>query len=212
MYYPIENYLTAKRGFKFGQPTSYTNFHLGEDLIGKLDDPIYTVDDGEIVEVGHFSEGGLTIHLKLNKGELVRYLHLNKIEFNQTGIKVKSGQIIGRMGNTGKFSSGVHLHIDISKNGKLELNNLSNFVNPEDWMKENIMPNYPDNDSFTEKFNRIQRKFKDKLANSFTIPYTTKRPDGTAQRNIIRRTKEGKIIEKNDASVEEWIAAFSVWD
>lgn len=130
MKYPVDNYLNKKRGYTFGVSTSYSAFHLGEDLIGVRDEPIYAIDDGDIVLVENLPQGGLTIHLKLKTGELVRYLHLNKMEFNKPAKSISAGQKIGTMGSSGNLSSGVHLHIDVSKNGKLELNNLSNFTDP----------------------------------------------------------------------------------
>lgn len=38
------------------------------------------------------------------------------------------------MGNTGELSKGAHLHWDISSSGKLNLNNVTNFIDPEGWV------------------------------------------------------------------------------
>jgi murein DD-endopeptidase MepM/ murein hydrolase activator NlpD len=48
--------------------------------------------------------------------------------------KFKQGQVIAFTGNTGALTTGAHLHIDVSKN-KLELNNFSNFIDPESYFK-----------------------------------------------------------------------------
>jgi murein DD-endopeptidase MepM/ murein hydrolase activator NlpD len=48
----------------------------------------------------------------------------------------KKGEIIGYVGNTGTKGGQPHMHIDISKNGKLELNNYNNFIDPEKYFKE----------------------------------------------------------------------------
>lgn len=55
-------------------------------------------------------------------------MHLHKPA--KTG-KYKEGSIIGYIGNTGAYSLGSHLHIDISKNGILNLKDLKNFEDPE---------------------------------------------------------------------------------
>lgn len=139
MKYPVHNYLNKKRGYTFGVKTSYSDFHLGEDLIGEKGEPIYAIDNGIIINIAIYPQGGLTIHLKLERGELIRYLHLQKTEFttiNVGGIKVKAGQKIGTMGSSGSLSTNTHLHWDVSKNGKLELDNLSNFTNPLLFIKE----------------------------------------------------------------------------
>lgn len=128
MRYPLENWLTLGRGYKFGVPTSYSNFHLGTDVMCPIGTLIYAPSDGIVTGmVG--AQGGNTIHLK-TPTHLIRFLHLSK--FVKTG-PVKEGELIALSGNTGQ-STGPHLHTDISK-GILNLNNTSNFVDPEVFYK-----------------------------------------------------------------------------
>jgi murein DD-endopeptidase MepM/ murein hydrolase activator NlpD len=131
MLYPLKNWEKLKRGYRFGVPTSYSRFHLGLDLIPQfslLRTPIIAWQDLEVTRAFKGAEGGNTIWIKCpNNARLFRCLHL--LQPGKTG-HFKEGSTIGYVGNTG-MSKGKHLHIDCSKNGKLELNNLDNFEDPE---------------------------------------------------------------------------------
>ena len=132
MRYPVDSWSSWKRGYTFGVPTNYSPFHLGTDLAMPVGTPIYAPTDGVVTTmVG--TQGGNTIHLK-TPTHLVRFLHLSS--FKVTG-QVKEGQLIGLSGNTG-LSTGPHLHTDISK-GSLDLNNYSNFIDPEIFFKPSTM-------------------------------------------------------------------------
>lgn len=109
-------------------PPGYGNLtgkrHLGLDILAPVGTPIRAHCSGR-VESLYGNQGGNTAHFH-TRGALYRYLHL---QHRPEAQEVKRGDIIGYTGNTG-LSTTPHLHIDISVNGKLELNNLSNFADP----------------------------------------------------------------------------------
>jgi murein DD-endopeptidase MepM/ murein hydrolase activator NlpD len=84
------------------------NYHYGLDLAGKMNDPIYATNDG-IVEVAGFYpiRGGLS-GINHGAGVVSLYFHQSQI-LVKVGQRVKKGQLIGKVGNTG-FSTGPHLH------------------------------------------------------------------------------------------------------
>lgn len=129
MIYPLKDWLTLKRGYKFGQPTFYSSFHLGTDVICPTGTMVFAPCDGVITNfIG--TEGGITIHLK-TPTHLIRFLHLSRIL--KTGA-VKEGEVIALSGNTGSVTTAPHLHTDISK-GALDLYNTKNFIDPEIFYK-----------------------------------------------------------------------------
>ena len=133
---PIKEWDTARRGYKFGVKTSYSNFHLGVDHIAACGVPILMPFTGRIVKTSG-KQGGNTIHIYPEvKKEFIRILHCSWVASSGN---YKEGDIIGKVGTTG-LSTGCHTHTDISKNGKLELTNLSNFTDPEkyNWKGENV--------------------------------------------------------------------------
>lgn len=60
-------------------------------------------------------KGGNWVEIVHGGGYKTRYLHL-KDNYTYKGQKVKAGQKIGTLGNTG-YSTGAHLHFEIWKNG-----------------------------------------------------------------------------------------------
>lgn len=135
MRYPIDNYKTTKKGYHFGDLTFYNAKHLGLDLIVPTGTPVYAPTDGLIISKMTRREGGLTVWFQDSARKLWRFLHLSKFA---NGFQVKEGAIIAYTGNTGTLSKGAHLHFDISKNNKLQLNNFSNFIDPEKYLDDNV--------------------------------------------------------------------------
>lgn len=133
MIYPLKDWKTLKRGYLFGVPTWYSKFHLGLDVIAPVGTPLLAWQDLEVVSANFGPQGGNTIAVKCpgNK-RLFRLMHLAKP--GKVG-KYKEGQTIGLVGNTGANSTGPHLHIDITKNGVLNLKDLNNFEDPEAYFK-----------------------------------------------------------------------------
>src|SRR3990167_9454784 len=136
---PIDNYEKTPKGYRFGNKTFYSDFHLGLDLMIPIGTPVYAVSNGT-AKYSYGNEGGNTVYFTDEKGMLHRFLHLSAKDIIWGDKKeFKEGERIAYSGNSGSISKGSgHLHWDISKNGKLELNNKANFLDPEEWLK-NIM-------------------------------------------------------------------------
>jgi murein DD-endopeptidase MepM/ murein hydrolase activator NlpD len=93
-----------------------TKFHEGIDFTAAVGTPIYATGDGVISEA-EYNSGGYGQKITINHGysyETV-YAHLSKIKVKK-GQRVKRGEVIGLMGNTGK-STAPHLHYEVRKSG-----------------------------------------------------------------------------------------------
>ena len=100
--------------------------HAGIDLAGPNGTPIYATADGTVRRSGWNSGGyGNLIELDHGRGIETRYGHLSQI-LVRPGAQVKRGQLIARMGSTGR-STGSHLHYEVRIEGKP--------VNPIPFMK-----------------------------------------------------------------------------
>ena len=100
--------------------------HAGIDLAGPYGTPIYATADGTIRRSGWNSGGyGNLIEVDHGRGIETRYGHLSAI-LVQAGQQVKRGQLIARMGSTGR-STGSHLHYEVRIDGRP--------VNPIPFMK-----------------------------------------------------------------------------
>lgn len=92
-------------------------FHAGMDFSAKTGTPIYATGDGKIEKVRR-SRRGYGNHVIINHGFGYKtlYAHMSKYIVKK-GQKIKRGDIIGFVGNTGT-SVAPHLHYEVHKNGK----------------------------------------------------------------------------------------------
>ena len=93
-----------------------TKFHSGMDFSAQLGTEAYATGDGIVTDVDrdHWGYGNM-VTIDHGFGYKTRYAHLQKFAVRK-GQKVKRGQLIGYIGNTGK-TTGVHLHYEVLKNG-----------------------------------------------------------------------------------------------
>jgi murein DD-endopeptidase MepM/ murein hydrolase activator NlpD len=99
----------------FGAPRSDVSYHHGDDIFGQLGQPLLAVADGTIFSVGWNKIGGNRLWLLDEQGNQFYYAHLSAFSTAAVnGAKVKAGQVIGFMGNTGDAEgTPVHLHFEI---------------------------------------------------------------------------------------------------
>lgn len=92
-------------------------FHDGIDFSAPTGTPIYATGDGEVTQIRK-SHRGYGNKIVVDHGYKYKtiYAHLNRFAIKK-GDKVKRGQIIGYVGNTGK-STAPHLHYEIRKGNK----------------------------------------------------------------------------------------------
>lgn len=92
-------------------------FHFGVDIANVTGTPIYAAADGR-VHSANFSSGGYGNRIRITHkfGYSSVYAHLHSIVV-RNGQYVKRGQLIGRMGSTGR-STGPHLHFEVRLDGK----------------------------------------------------------------------------------------------
>lgn len=91
-------------------------FHAGIDYRAATGDPVRATASGTVRHAGRLGGYGLLVELKHERGLTTRYAHLSKIDVKR-GQKVEAGQIIGRIGSTGR-STGPHLHYETRKWGR----------------------------------------------------------------------------------------------
>lgn len=91
--------------------------HEGVDFSAPVGTPIYATGDGKVERLKSRMSGyGNVVKIDHGFGYETLYAHMSKI-IVRPGQKVKRGEIIGYVGNTGR-STGPHLHYEVRKNGK----------------------------------------------------------------------------------------------
>lgn len=104
-------------GYRIDPVYKTRRFHAGLDFTAPVGTPIYATADGVVKEAG-YNTGGYGNNVVINHGfgfETL-YAHMYKIKA-RVGQKVKRGEVIGYIGNTGK-STGPHLHYEVHKKGQ----------------------------------------------------------------------------------------------
>jgi len=102
---PASGEITSVYGLRGGQ------MHLGMDIANSANTFILASKDGTVARCEWFYGYGKCIDIKHNDGSWTRYGHLNDYLITK-GDKVKQGQKIALMGNTGN-STGNHLHFEV---------------------------------------------------------------------------------------------------
>jgi len=90
--------------------------HLGTDFRGKRGTPIYALASGKVIYAGWMRGYGKVVKIAHSNGFVSLYAHQSKI-YVRGGERVKKGQKIGAVGNTGR-STGPHLHLSLYRYGK----------------------------------------------------------------------------------------------
>ena len=122
---PMEHYyVSSPYGPRKHPVTGKYRMHHGIDLAGTWQENVSVSADGTVVFAGYHGSFGKVIRIKHNYGIMTTYGHLAKINVRR-GDLVSEGQVIGKMGRTGKVK-GAHLHYEISVNGKSQ--NPANYI------------------------------------------------------------------------------------
>lgn len=127
MILPASGRLSSKFGNRIDPVTKRRNsFHKGIDISAPEGTPVYAAEKGTVIDAGYKKSGyGNLIVLKHGNDLATYYGHLSKILISN-GDKVKKGELIGKVGSTGK-STGPHLHFEIRKGNQA--------LNPEDFVR-----------------------------------------------------------------------------
>lgn len=108
---PARGHVSSRFGKRHDPFTGKWKFHQGYDISNREYTPVYAPADGVVVNT--MVNGNLGEFLVINHGYniITRYGHLAKYEVS-VGQKVKRGDLIARIGNTGR-STASHLHYEI---------------------------------------------------------------------------------------------------
>lgn len=107
---------TSNFGFRSDPFRGSRAMHAGVDIPGPIGTPIYATADGVIGRAQRLGGYGNYIEIEHGQGIQTRYGHLSSILVTPN-TRVKRGQLIGRMGSTGR-STGSHLHYEVRLDGR----------------------------------------------------------------------------------------------
>ncbi len=90
--------------------------HFGVDVVTKQDEIVKSALDGTVVFTGFSAKDGYVVHVQHSNNLTSIYKHNAEI-LKKTGDRIKSGEAISVVGNTGELSKGPHLHFELWYNG-----------------------------------------------------------------------------------------------
>ncbi len=105
--------------------SGFNEFHRGVDFSGPRGSDVLTVADGVVQFSGRSNGYGNTVEIDHGNGYMTRYAH-NSENLVAVGDRVKAGQVIAKMGSTGR-STGSHVHFEVWLDGRV--------VNPGQYLR-----------------------------------------------------------------------------
>ena len=115
--WPAHGWLSSPMGYRTDPMTGSADFHAGLDIAGDRGQPVYATAAGSVTFAGNQGAYGNLLVINHGYGLETRYGHLMAFSVGK-GEQVKRGDIIGRVGNTGR-ATGNHLHYEVLANGTL---------------------------------------------------------------------------------------------
>jgi murein DD-endopeptidase MepM/ murein hydrolase activator NlpD len=114
---PVESgWLSSEFGKRADPFTGKQEHHRGVDFAGKEGTGVVSVGAGIVTWSGRRSGYGNLVEITHGNGYVTRYAH-NSEQLVAVGDTVSKGQLIARMGSTGR-STGPHVHFEVLRHGK----------------------------------------------------------------------------------------------
>lgn len=123
----LAGYNSSSYGWRIDPFTGYKAFHEGLDFPASIGTPILAAADGIVTATERGADYGNMVKISHGSGLETRYAHASKMLVKE-GERVVKGQMIARVGNTGR-STGPHLHYEIRLNG--------NALDPRQYLRNN---------------------------------------------------------------------------
>ena len=121
---PASGRITSGFGMRYNPWSKRREFHKGLDIANRPGTPIFAPADGVVTYRGWKKGFGKFLSVDHGYGYRTRYGHLKRI-LVKVGDRVRRGQIIAQLGNTGR-STGPHLHYEVLVRGR--------HVNPKNYI------------------------------------------------------------------------------
>ncbi|MGB1109993.1 MAG: M23 family metallopeptidase, partial [Gammaproteobacteria bacterium] len=115
-----KGWISSRYGSRRDPVSGKKSFHRGLDFAGKRGADVSAMAAGVVTYSGRKNNYGNIVIIDHGNGYVTRYAH-NKENLVSAGDAVKRGQIIAKLGSTGR-STGPHVHLEVLKDGK--------FINP----------------------------------------------------------------------------------
>jgi murein DD-endopeptidase MepM/ murein hydrolase activator NlpD len=122
-------------GAHFGEYGMWSRYHTGLDFRAAYGTPIRAVKSGVVLYAGNSGNwAGNHVAIKHADGKTTMYSHMSSMSA-RVGQTVQAGQVIGRVGETGR-AFGAHLHFELYPAG-VKYGDVYKAINPQPWLAAN---------------------------------------------------------------------------
>ncbi len=90
--------------------------HYAVDIVAKENEMVKAVLDGTVVSASWTSDGGHVLSVQHKDNYISVYKH-NSVLLKKAGDKVKAGEPVAIIGNSGELTTGPHLHFELWREG-----------------------------------------------------------------------------------------------
>jgi len=112
---PAKGWISSRFGYRISPFTGRRELHAAYDIANREGSPVISPANGVVTFTGKKGAYGNLLIIDHGYGLVSRYGHLQSFDVKK-GEKVKRGQKIAKMGNTGR-STGPHVHYEVRLNG-----------------------------------------------------------------------------------------------
>lgn len=114
---PLHGEITSEFGPRVHPITGKDSFHTGIDIGVPEGTRVNAAAGGIVTEAGNSDVYGNFVKIKHDDNYVTFYAHCSEITV-ETGTVVRQGECVARSGNTGRYSTGPHLHFEVQLNGE----------------------------------------------------------------------------------------------
>jgi murein DD-endopeptidase MepM/ murein hydrolase activator NlpD len=112
---PLAHYkITSPFGMRYHPILHRWRMHEGVDLVSHYGAPVKSVASGVVIFKGWLGGYGRAVKVRHRGGYITLYAHLKGWAHIHRGSRVRAGQVIGYLGNSG-LSTGPHLHFGVMR-------------------------------------------------------------------------------------------------
>lgn len=97
-------------------PFNMQQLHFGVDIVAAPNEVVVAVADGTVIMSTWTLETGYTIQVQHSNNLISVYKHNSKL-LKRQGVRVKAGEAIAVIGNSGELTTGPHLHFELWQDG-----------------------------------------------------------------------------------------------